>query len=114
MRTAEHKLNAVQRLKAYREAVTHPAGGSIVLPVLWLPGPATLAVWVAAGALRESTLTPPEFPEALDSPGRFTCAGLRGTRQCSLCDRAARVISGLSICVGCLRSRRGVRGGWVA
>jgi hypothetical protein len=45
MRTAEHKLNAVQRLKAYREAVTHPSGGSIVLPVLWLPGPATLAVW---------------------------------------------------------------------
>lgn len=57
MRTAEHKLNAVQRPQAYREAVTHPAGGSIVLSVLWLPGPATLAVWVAAGALRESTLT---------------------------------------------------------
>jgi hypothetical protein len=59
MRTAEHKLNAVQRLKAYREAVTHRAGGSIILPILWLPGPATLAVWVAAGALRESTLTRP-------------------------------------------------------
>lgn len=39
MRTAEHKLNAVQRPQAYREAVTHPAGGSIVLSVLWLPGP---------------------------------------------------------------------------
>ena len=59
MRTAEHKLNAVQRLRAYREAVTHPAGGSIVVPVLWLPGPAALAVWVAAGALRENTLTRP-------------------------------------------------------
>ena len=34
MRTAEHKLNAVQRPQAYREAVTHPAGGSIVVPVL--------------------------------------------------------------------------------
>jgi hypothetical protein len=58
MRTAEHKLNAVQRPQAYREAVTHPVGGSIVPPVSWLPGPATLAVWVAAGALRESILTP--------------------------------------------------------
>jgi hypothetical protein len=63
MRTAEHKLNAVQHPQAYREAVTHPAGGSIVLPVLWLPGPATLAVWVAAGALRESTLTRPGVSE---------------------------------------------------